>query len=325
MYPSTGYSNTDSVFAQPIVSVIRSIRHDRVAWGVLEELIFHANHLGFCYPGVNRLASLTHYAVASISSALQRLSDMGYIRIHRMTSPGGRATHEYQVSPAAMHIAPQYRELALKLWQQGAVIKNEMKYEQPDTESESPIQIQKPNLENQHHQQRIISSENAEKAVAGTNATATDATPATDTNSPVDDRASADFGTATAVTAAITQQTEKTIPQPEQIKSSAPRPAETPATTAEIDNLAWSIAARFGSTEHQMRDHIYKYGYNRVRTVYDHIRGMGRERVKNPAGLLVKYLREGWEISPVRYAESPAPTASSQFPPGHFDMFIKRY
>jgi hypothetical protein len=64
------------------------------------------------------------------------------------------------------------------------------------------------------------------------------------------------------------------------------------------------------STRTQMEGLLREYGYERVKLVYDYIwrrvtseRQDGRKTIQNPAGLLVKYLKEGWELP--RAEDSP--------------------
>jgi hypothetical protein len=133
MYLVTDYSTLNEPFSQAVGKSMYLIMSDHPAYIVLMALIFHTNHLGLCWPGLARLAQLTHYSKETVEKAIERLERAGFLRVHRTVLVSGRETRDYQVSPSAMHIAPQHQEAAMRLWEQGSVMPIATKESQPVT------------------------------------------------------------------------------------------------------------------------------------------------------------------------------------------------
>lgn len=93
----------------------------RPACAVFMELASHADSYGGGFCGVQRLAKLTHYSPTTVEHALELLSQLDYIRQQSSVDNFGREKAFWQLSPYAMWISPACIDVALKMWESGAI------------------------------------------------------------------------------------------------------------------------------------------------------------------------------------------------------------
>lgn len=98
--------------------VTREVREKlgRVAKDVLIELANYSNPMGICWPGFERLADDTGYAVEVVQDAIRALEEADYLRRHfRYSSVRGQWEFEaYQLSPDVVCLGNEYVETAIK-------------------------------------------------------------------------------------------------------------------------------------------------------------------------------------------------------------------
>jgi hypothetical protein len=168
-----GYQSFGS-FAPVYTSVAQRLMEDRDRIGVhvLYAIAQHADPKGVAFPGLQRLSKLTGYAESSCSTAINRLVDLGYLRLHRhVLRSRGTEVLDYQVSPYALWIRPELVDEALTLWDQAIVMHIDTEYVQPAFEPDAVNQLQNQRqhnqLQNQHHHHQYSNGKNETAASGG--------------------------------------------------------------------------------------------------------------------------------------------------------------
>jgi len=126
----------------------------RVCHFVLIELAFHADEHGLCYPGNQRLGTLTHYAPTSVDRALSILSNQSYIKKHTWRDPvSRRSMWSWQISPYVLYIRDENFTYADTIWTGG--INNLLTQNiQPESTNQNHNQNQEPESNQLKQQQQ---------------------------------------------------------------------------------------------------------------------------------------------------------------------------
>lgn len=81
---------------------------DRVALLVLIEVANHADPMGWCYPGLQRLAQATGYSVDSVVSGIDTLMSRDWVRLHVVKNERrNRVERDMMLSANTLYIRPE--------------------------------------------------------------------------------------------------------------------------------------------------------------------------------------------------------------------------
>lgn len=275
-------------------------RHERVLLDILRGLAWHADELGMCWPGHDRLAEVTRRSRDTIKGYIEQLLDLDMIRVHQKLDPIRRTMQRtYQVSPYVMYVREELEPQALELWLTGENVINEMgsltKHRQPESEPETePESNQKQGTKNRtttttRSRKNSASTKSADRRP--TASTAPDRTNGKHGKHPDDQPQSGDQTN-------VIPRTQPTGGQPaangrgKQSQDLSAYKSPLPDAAAEL--LAGRIARRFSTRETQARLLVCEYGRDQVEVAVRWIdEEIAKDRViDKPFGLMKWWLRE---------------------------------
>lgn len=262
-------------YAPLSIDAARAVITDRPVYLVLAELVAHADPRGICWPGLKRLAAMTHYSTGTVQKALQRLMELDYLRFHVTIDPLRR--HKivtYQVSPYVMYIREELESDVLALWGSAKKSVNAMSKLSVNVEPEL-----EPAVGNQNQNQ-------IENQTAPRNGDTTG-------DDPWDMAKTSQDGAQDAQNSPIGQdsaQAQKTAPEGAQAQNDIPLAAAPLA--------AW-LAVNFRTRPEQAAALIDAHGAAKVWNAIQSVRAM--PSIKNPYGKLKRML-EPVELSPIEQA-----------------------
>lgn len=299
--------------------------NDKTALIVLDVLAQHADVYGWAFPGLRRMADLCHYREETIKAQLEKLRDMGIIKIYETWNPRRhQLEYDYQISPSAMWIRDEYLDHAWSKWNDGSyilpapenvvnrqnVINVEINVVQPATEPD----LLKPELQparepasnpppppNSEPGKRVYESpfakrpEDAEKQPEGLEQPiGTEKQPiGTDSRKANDSRKA---------------ETEKESPP---VPAPPPKLEEfhVPLDDVIAETLAHQIRDELGTRLVQARQIVAQYGYNQTAAGIEYVRKERKSErpVKSPVGLL------RWWLSNQAIEPDEAAQAGNQF------------
>ncbi|MFB1502071.1 helix-turn-helix domain-containing protein [Thiocapsa sp. N5-Cardenillas] len=106
-------------FAPVYTTVKRQLlaNNDKAALIVLDVLAQHADVYGWAFPGLRRMADLCHYRPETVQANLEKLKELGYIKIYETWNPRRhQVEYDYQLSPDVMWIRDEFLEHAWAKW-----------------------------------------------------------------------------------------------------------------------------------------------------------------------------------------------------------------
>ena len=132
---------------------------------VFHVLSIHADAIGCSFIGLRGIANLAGMSETNAWRAMLRLSDLGWLRAHAIDIPSRRQRQiDWQLSPAALYIAPDHIAEAMAVWERAQTLRNEIINQQPEIlVNQNQNQQQQPSPENQnqnhhHHQNQSLQS-----------------------------------------------------------------------------------------------------------------------------------------------------------------------
>lgn len=287
---------------------------DRVAKDVLESLAMCADPIGLCYPGVGYIANEIGAADTTVTHAIYRLEQIGFIRIYKTVNVlRGRESTDYQISPFVIFISDGYIDRAMQLWFTN-IDNSESKESQPTTKNQiQNLTTEYLTTENQHHQQTAtVNGEEwgaavayyAKRGFAAGNAGASSYR----TPSP---RTAPQGAKRPAAQAA-------TFPPPSSAPSPSAKPlvsydAPLPDEAAELTAARMNVETGYRLSVANARGLVVRYGIARCEAALLHVEN--QTDVKSPAALLRWYI-EGGHVDPVQDGKAAAhdwPTAGSRY------------
>jgi len=259
------------------------VKAARATMWVLWELCNHADEHGLCYPGIKRLANLTHYSPDTVRQALINLVELDYLTVHiEKTLRGINKT--YQLSPYVLYVAAEQIENALSIWNSRPKISYVkrilMKVSQPESESESePEVLTRIRNQNQNHHQQ----NSADKPLTPHPDADDIQREAQDPRKKLDD----DYPDQREA-----QTNQRVAPNTEKFK--------VPLTDRESEKKAMELSTWGGGTNrHQARYLVFTYGGNKVQRAMQHIESLGTQ-VRSPQGLLRTLLQNNTVPEPIQ-------------------------
>lgn len=104
-----------AIYTPVLTALLDDMRH--IELFVLLALVGHCDHYGICYPGIRRLASMTHLSPDNVRRGLASLIQWGYIIMLEIQNPLlDQKDPYYIVSQRVIHIRPELRQEAQKRW-----------------------------------------------------------------------------------------------------------------------------------------------------------------------------------------------------------------
>ncbi len=136
----TSYGSFAPIYTGAIDELFNKLYPDRArqAEVILRRIAEHADSYGMCWPGIARLAKVSHYSYGTVKRSIIHLCDFDFIRFHIETSKSRRREQiTWQISPRVLFIKQDYILQVEELWIDAKKGSNVIFNAQPDSESES--------------------------------------------------------------------------------------------------------------------------------------------------------------------------------------------
>jgi hypothetical protein len=274
----------------------------------------HADDMGVCRPGVERISRLIGCSTDQVHGSLLCLEKRGYIRVHQTPNIARRAVDiDYQLSPDVIYVREELLERAWLLWKStGSLsVMSHTQYipeEQPDSLNQNQNQIFKP-----------------------AQATSTTTTTKT-TTTPEEEKMVRVVAEETSENALVSEGKDKDAEMRRDHQREAPnmdKQEETPARRTTFilpladpaqEALASEVMKAAPTRLPQARQLVYDFGETSIRRALEQLqREKARGAVKNPFGLVKWWLKSNL----VDHDDKNAVPDSSAYTTGKYAEWIK--